>query len=619
MPGHARRLTAPFLLIALFAMCFAACGGGSGGGAAGNSQPSEGLAVTQFALVNKQLTPIGGVDLQNTPRNALLKFTFTQDVAEDSVNERTIRIGVPSQQNLFIDHDGAFTVDGNVVYFDPSVTRMGEPNPLAFRSEEDYQILVRGDPEVKTVKTLSGRSLLWAFETAFRTTEDYLKDYDQPMAVQISPDKDEVDVDSRADVVVKFSEPMKPETFVLGDTFKIYDAAKSLYVFGTLRFSQDALTATFRPTFGYGRNPAAIEVTLSPSLTDLAGNPLGNPQSWTFTSAEDPNAVDSNLLTEDFTTNTYEDTAFSPPGAAGVAHWNPSYDPGRLVSTFGTNSTTVPNPLGPMTSGNCIPMGSGASWNDYFCQLWYNSSVLGGLAGTISGYRYFLYSGSAGLTPSFTGITLKIGHSKTKSCPFVSGNTRDMHFAGTPVTCISDASMTVPSVSVGTPISFPAFTKAFGYDGSSSLVVDIQKKTGAGSNTYWSIYSISNGARAYGTPSTATTVTVATNYLYQCVLDFRTELSGAQSLFYKTDFPAYFLEPVISPTSQPSGTETVLEWQGAGDPTNEQTFSSWTADLTDLDTYQYIRLRVAFTANLATNVGPKLEEIIVPYTSAPAK
>jgi hypothetical protein len=243
-----------------------------------------------------------------------------------------------------------------------------------------------------------------------------------------------------------------------------------------------------------------------------------------------------------------------------------------------------------------------------------------GNAGTVSGYKYFLYSGSAGLTPTLIGMTVQMGHSKTQGCPFAANAQRSASFAGTPVTVISNKDLSVPSVSAGTPISFPAFDKSFGYDGSSSMIVDVQKKNGTGSNTYWSIASgNSNGARGYGNPSSRTTIAGVTfNYLYQCVFDFRTEASMAQSLWYVTESndPTY-LESVVSPTEQPPGTETVVEYQGAHDDgtglPDAATYTTWTQDITDLDGFQMLRFRVRFTANLGTGIGPALEEIVIPY------
>ena len=629
--------------LAICALLLTACGGGGGSDA---KDDSNDLIVVQFALVDQHGMPTGATDTSNAYRNNRLRFTFSEKVDPDTVSDRTIAIGIPSGTNLFLTALGRFLPDGNEAVFDPTVTVTGTPNPFGFEPDSTYSVLVKGVPDTKTIKTLSGDPVREEFTTSFRTTDLYLPDLDQPSAVEIEPDRldtntigelmqmtpeervedndetgrwEDLWISSRADVIVEFSEAMLPATFDPESSFRVINLDRnSRDVLGVYKFSDDAKTVTFRPTFGYGRGPYLIQVILTVDLTDLAGNPISNPQTWIFLTEYDPTAVNEGLIEEFFDDNLYEDTAFSPPGAEGMAVWNPAGDPGMLVSTFGTNTTTVPTPIGPFNSGNCIPMGSGGSWGDYFSQLWYSSSVMG-TAGTISGWKYFLYSSSAGQTPSFTGMTIVIGHSKTPGCPFVASALRTASFAGTPVTCVSNASLTVPSVPVGTPISFPAFTKAFGYDGSSSLVVDLQKKTGAGTNTYWSINSNPNGARGYGNPSSMTTIlAVTTNYLYQCVFDFRTEESMAQSLWYRTEAadPVY-LETLVNPTEQPPGTETTVLYQGADDDgdgnPDPATETAWTTDITDLDDLQYVRFRAAFRANLGTGIGPKLEDITIPY------
>jgi hypothetical protein len=420
-------------------------------------------------------------------------------------------------------------------------------------------------------------------------------------------------------VVVEFSEAMKPETFVLGSTIRIHDGAKGLDVFGTLKFSTDAKTVTFRPTFGYGRDVTTIEVTLSPLLTDLAGNPIGNPQSWTFATAEDPNAVESNLLTESFETNAYEDTAFSPVGSGGKALWNPNSDPGNLVSTFGTYSVTIPLPAG--GSSNSIPLGTG-SWLSCRCQMWYKASELGN-AGTISGLKFF--SGSSVLQGAIlSNFTVLVGH--TTSSTGVNTSTFAGSFdKGTPVTVINGVSYTLPSGSPYSPIQMPSLSSTFNFDGQSNVVFDVSKSSTTGSQTWDCFSNFGSETRrswsttANGGQNATSPASWSTGYGYRWVVDFRTDSSQARSLFYKTEFPAYFLDPVITPTSVPAGTEMKIEWQAALDPANEQTFTSWTEDISDLDTYEYIRLRASFIANLGTGVGPKLEEFVIPYTSAPTK
>jgi hypothetical protein len=593
-----------------------ACGGGGGG--SGGGKNNEDLAVVEFALVDQVGRPTGAQDSTNAYRNNRLIFTFSEKVDPTTVDDRTIQIGIPSGTNLFLTAQGRFTTDGNQVLFDPTVTNTNAPNPFGFEANSVYSVTVKGLPEAKTIQSVRGKPVLSPYTTNFTTTDLYLPDLDQPRVLSIEPPADAVDVESSADIVVDFSEAMLPETFDPEVSFRVINLDRGgRDVFGQYRFSDDAKTVVFRPTFGFGRGPYRIQVNLTVDLTDLAGNPIANPQQWVFTTIFDPTAINEGLVEEYFDDNVFEDTAFLPTGAAGKAEWNPAVDPGKLASTFGNTSTTVPNPLQGFNSGNSIPLGTG-SWNSSWCQLWYSSSVVGN-AGTISGYKWFLYSGSAGQTPTITELSLTIGHSKGSGVPFAPNNARTSHFAGTPVTCINKVTYSTPSAPVGTPLAFPKFTSAFGYDGTSNLICDVSK-TSATQLTYWAIASgNSNGARAYAWPRTApNTLGTTFNYLYQCVIDFRNENSMAQSLWYRTESnDPTFLESIVSPTEQPPGTETAIVYQGAHDDgsgaADPATFTDWTDDVTDLAGYQYVRFQASFTANLATGVGPRIEEVVIPY------
>ncbi len=618
----------PALAFALAAtLLFAACGGGGGSGSDDGSDND--LVLVKFQLVDREGNPTGGSGSTNAYRNNKLRFTFSAPVMRSTVTDRTITIGIPSGANLFVTAPGMFEVDGNVVTFDPTVTANGE-RPFGLLENSTYTVSVSGLPDPLTITSTEDKAVLSTYTTSFTTTDLYLPDLDQPSIVSISPaaqvdipddrfstEAQDIWVLSSADVAVTFSEAMNPATFDPATSFKVINTDRNRDVLGTFRWSEDAKTVTLRPTFGFGRGPYIIEVALSVDLTDLAGNAIANPQTWQFLTEFDITAVNEGLVEEYFDDNVFEDTTFVPTGAAGKAKWNPATDAGMLASTFGNSTTTVPNPPGPV-SGNVIPMGTGTFMNMY-CMMWYKSADVGN-AGTISGYK--ARTGTWSLAPNAIcqGFTVKIGHN-TAAGGLTTANPRTGNFVGTPVTAINNVTWTLPATMTQNSLyAFPAFTQAFGYNGNDHLVVDVAK-TSITLQQDWGVYSGYGGgtSRVFGYPSTGTTSSGSSlNYTYQCALDFRTERSMAQSLWYKaeSDSPV-FLEPILAPTEQPPGTEAAVTYQGAiddgaGNP-DLTVLSTWTDDATDLDGYEYIRFQASFKANLGTGIGPKISEIVIPY------
>jgi len=612
------------VVLAAFGM-LAACGGGGGSGSDDGSDND--LVLVKFQLVDRAGNPTGGMGSENAYRNNMLRFTFSAPVDAATVTDRTIRIGIPSGGSLFVTAPGKFHVDGNVVTFDPTTTDTGM-RPFGLLADATYSVMVNGLPDPLTIMSGEGKAVMSAFSTTFTTTDLYLPDLDQPSILSVAPtpqadipadrfsaEAQDIWVPSAGDVQVTFSEAMNPGTFDPATSFRVVNLDRSRDVLGTFRWSEDAKTVTMRPTFGFGRGPYIIEVALSVDLTDLAGNAISNPQTWQFLTEFDPTAVNEGLVEEYFDDNLFEDTAFVPTGAAGKAAWNPATDQGMLASTFGNSTTTVPNPPGPV-SGNVIPMGTGTFMN-MWCQMWYRSADVGN-AGTISGYK--ARTGTWSLAPNAIcqGFTVNIGHNTASGGLTM---TRAGNFVGTPVTAINNVTWTLPATMTANSLySFPAFTTAFGYNGTDNLVVDVSK-TSITLQQDWGVYSGwgSGTTRVFGYPATGTTASGSSiNYTYQCALDFRTERSMAQSTWYKTesDSPMY-LDPILSPTEHPPGTEAVVTFQGtaddgSGNPDPTAT-SVWTDDVSDLDGFEYIRFQASFKANLGTGVGPKISEIVIPY------
>jgi hypothetical protein len=279
----------------------------------------------------------------------------------------------------------------------------------------------------------------------------------------------------------------------------------------------------------------------------------------------------------------------------------------------------VPNPHSTGVSTNVIPLGTG-TFGDMYNMTWYKASDCGN-AGTITGFQFLSGTSSNAPNAVMSGFTVKLGHNNLAK-GLTTSQPRTANFnVGNPVTVINKVNYTLPSsVPNTTPIPYPQFTQGFGYDGISHLTVDTSKTNATGQQGWgvWSGYG-SETHRVWGYPSTGTTSSGSTtSYYYQCVLDFRTETSMARSTWYtaESDDPVY-LETIINPTEQPPGTETLVEFQGAHDDGSGvpdlTTQTAWTTDITELDGFQHVRFQAGFKANLATGIGPKLEDVVIPY------
>jgi hypothetical protein len=406
---------------------------------------------------------------------------------------------------------------------------------------------------------------------------------------------------------------VNPATFDPKTSFQVTNLDRNREVFGVFRYSDDAKTVTFRPTFGYGRGPYVIRVEVTVELTDLAGNAIANPQQWDFLTEYDPTAVNEGLVEEYFDDNSQEDTTFVGPNGEATATWNDQLTPGTLSSVFGVSAVYSP-PQQNVTSGVFPSIGTG-TWANARAQVLNTGTELNQAAGTITQVYWRPYSGTYTASGNvWTGLTIKLGMSNLTSLTSTFANNFNV---GSPVTMANSVTYTVP-VNTGTTYLLLPTTNNLAYNGTDGLVFDLAK-TGstASSNAAWGFVNSFSGRYMYATPSTATNGSLVT-YWVLAQFGFRTEFSMAQSDWYQCDSEdPMFLDPVIAPTDQPAGTEATISFEGAEgdgngqvDPTTETGFVD---DVPDLDGNEYIRFRVRFTANLGTGVGPMIEEVLIPY------
>ncbi|HZR45439.1 MAG TPA: Ig-like domain-containing protein, partial [Candidatus Manganitrophaceae bacterium] len=148
--------------------------------------------------------------------------------------------------------------------------------PLA--ENTSYQAVVK-----KGVADISGNAMAadttWGFKTGI------IPDTTPPTIVQNLPTGDQVPVKSL--ITIQFSEPMNADSITKG--FNLSRPGRPS-VPGDFSYDAGSMTATFDPTGIRLQYGMTYTVVLS-GVTDLAGNPLAEPRSWSFTTVADPPQV----------------------------------------------------------------------------------------------------------------------------------------------------------------------------------------------------------------------------------------------------------------------------------------------------------------------------------------
>jgi hypothetical protein len=585
----------------------------------------------------------GGRGTTNAFRDNVIMFVFTEPVDFDSINSRSVKIGIPSGQNLFIDAPGTFYRYVEKVY-DPSLnayvpkrsyrnrilfdpTSRNEPvtsqNPYGLEGTSLYSVTVPGidSGTTRVVYSAKGRPNLRTFTTTFRTSGDYLQDYKQPFIDRVEgsdapgvPLDNRSSVDSRADIIVYFSEQMLPSTFDPNSSFRVYNASIGKYVTGSIRAAPDGMSFTYRPAFGYGRGPSSIQVTLTTSLTDRSRNPLNKGLQVDFQSEFDPNAPNYQEIVEDVVNSTYEDATFALAAVEnGRALWNKTAllggIPGSIYAVFGTGVREI-NYNG--TSWGSPPWYSLLSHT----QMLYTKGAMGGTARTITGFQWHL-STTQGLTiGTYTGVTVKMGHNTSGAL-----NTNFTgSFSDTQVTTFNASNYSISaSMNVNGWVLGPTYTSNWSYNGNDNVVLDVNTPNNNGPYNRCLQGPSGIGGIDYHFTSGGGNLSFSGNGLDMRFM-YLVDTCEAQSRWYNTGVsnPSY-LDPIVVAQS-PAGTVINFTYQGAKpDPANASqadlnSASAWTTDpLNDLPSYQFIRFHIEMKSNLSSQTRPQVDMVTIPF------
>jgi hypothetical protein len=527
------------MLLLVLTPFLAGCGGG--GGQAGTLADTD-LAVVYFNLENRT----------DVYRNDMPEIRFTAPVSRDSVTFRTVRILTgPNQQTP---QQGALIVDGNKVFFDPTISQNQYDKggfgavrdlPYGFAPLTNYQLFIPGYPNSSTVRNFSGGPLLRDYFSSFTTSEGYRPEpiptqptfigVDDPSSGQPSgklafippayrdtdpdsPTFNEIVVAYNAEIVMVFDEVLAPGSFVPGDTVVVENitppfGGSPIPVPGTFRHTNDGKTFIFVPSFHYGTGPFTIKVTINQGVTDLTGNQLRNPVTREFRTEYRENVNTIDFLSETFSNNLHEDLIVT------TALWNDANSKGLLVGGPITTSTVTvmyigdgiltfrtrtPYPLvaeTQQTSGTGGIICSGWSSGIRF-QTTYSVKDLGGEAAITS--IAWGPDSNAMFAATYPNIQLRLGH--TDNTEGVLGLNFEENFEDGMPLPQADASYGIPQRANINPPGldtgywpYPALTTPFDYDGKRAIVMDLQVSPGGTCQTHrcWFNGAVAGSVRRY--------------------------------------------------------------------------------------------------------------------------
>ncbi|MFV1958223.1 MAG: Ig-like domain-containing protein, partial [Planctomycetota bacterium] len=201
--------------VAGLASATTSCGGGGGVAA-------KDMVLLEFLFVDRSLNPLAPTGTQNLPRNAQILLVFSELVDPGSVNPQTIQVRFgPSGQSV---PQGSYSVDGNTVRFDPTVTAQGQPNPFGFLPVTQYLVDIPNfEEQPNVVRNLDDDPNLETFFTTFVTSDGYIRELVPPEVVRVYsiPDRFEVNPltgqwPGNGLMAFEFTEALDPASFILG-------------------------------------------------------------------------------------------------------------------------------------------------------------------------------------------------------------------------------------------------------------------------------------------------------------------------------------------------------------------------------------------------------------------
>ena len=329
--GSRLGLAVSLVCVLAFGAVMTSCGGGGKG--------AREMKLVQLLYVDRSLEPTAATGVENLPRNAQLLFVFSEQVNANTVDEQTIQLryggafqSVPK---------GSFSVTGNQVRFDPTVTSQGQPNPFGFLPITQHSIDIPNFEEQDgVIENLDFDPNLSSFFTTFTTGDGFLRELVPPEVVDVFfvPERDPLtgNVPGNGIMAIEFSEAMDPGTFIQGpksvppgeslpdittidirntllNSINIANMREGQAIPGNFTHDPAAKVYFFQPLFSFGDKKYEFQVQLFQGLKDLSGNLLVNPRSFGPFTADGRGSPIGEILQEDFVFDDDMDMTASTP------------------------------------------------------------------------------------------------------------------------------------------------------------------------------------------------------------------------------------------------------------------------------------------------------------------
>ncbi|MBI1853709.1 MAG: hypothetical protein HYR85_25520 [Planctomycetes bacterium] len=660
---------------------FTGCGGGGGGG--GSSGVSNGGPLELVAFEQDERTDVS--------RNQPLTFTFSTSIDPQSVSVDgfQIRSGLDVVQ-------GRVVVNGNQLTFYPTVllddrndyNPPNDPpiNGVGLLASTQYHVVAIANSPF-SMRSRNGSPLANTFSASFMTNNSFLPEdpgisprivgdpiifperivpggsfFGDPNVPSSLPLFDPTSIR----ITVQFSEAMDPGRFNPFTTFTLVKPPEfnppagdpnnpscalpplGAPILGNIEPSPDATSFTFEPLFSLGdrlctSDPFVLKFSVSPDLTDLAGNslvddsgqPLTEPFVFYFTTRDKPGEPNFFVTNETFstTTNRGSPNDFFHPNTArwtgnGFLEGNPVTR--RTVTVADAESTfNLPQPL--TSAGNRLQM-------LYFRDNFNNGSTGPGVESFIS--MSWGPKSNYVFASIYPLITLKLGHTRSTVSQGLQA-TFDVNFQGftnNPTTVYSGP-YEVRNQLTQQWQAWPQFAQDFEYSGSSAVVweANVAPALDPNTSTYQlfrntstaptpgrRIYDVYNNDTAACPPANPPGCAENTFYHQQFVL--ATKKSFGVSRYYDSAItnPDYTRPLVVFDANRGGACLPnqqigcfVLTWEGAdatsGGQVDANTATGFSTDINIADGHRFIRFEITLNGNPFTGVVPIIDSISFAY------
>jgi hypothetical protein len=261
---------------------------------------------------------ISGCGGQGVPINREIAVSFDR-----AMDQTTL---IPA--NFTVTGPGATPVIGTVTYDAMNNIAIFAPDAGLFAASTTFTATI-----TTAAKSAAQVPLPSNFVWTFATSAD--SDTVKPSVISTNPANLAAGVATNQKITATFSEGMDSTT-TTGSTYAVTGPGLTP-VAGTVTYSTIGATATFTPTTALASG-VLFTATITTGATDLAGNPLADAFSWTFTTGSGPDATPFTVTS----TSPANGANPVPPNAAINATFGRAMDPSTLnAATF---TLTGPGP-----------------------------------------------------------------------------------------------------------------------------------------------------------------------------------------------------------------------------------------------------------------------------------